>query len=446
MSFIPTHDAICCQRCGLWLHKKELSTVQHLRILQGRGTYCNKLQKGSLHVVNAAKRAIQKFAVLRIGLHASLHDLNRRTKPKKQNARGSSDMIWKSPAQMSISRWCLQGMTKIVGLQSPKRFEMSDLSLPYKFEFPDLKSLCIDTITEILENRLPGTRSNEYHQFIDEHQGVHEITESLLELVSSEIRGLEGREVSRTTLDVVRQKQFHDKLWDQPMGYASVVTDGRLPAWWRMLWLARKVFGEDDDIDKIQILGGSLTRGLLMVLHALPRRNVGEQVKPLSRRPHHSEGLGVKRVRVHESFDSENFKKMKEMLQDCVQKREEAIAERLSSLPIDIPESVKLCSIGKGQPQMTTTIGSFLQLGDEEAKSVTEMQSWLAHRQSEAMVLNQELLSSEDNKYNLMSMSSCEARVEDLAPLMDNAITTGFLDSAIDPAPSLGDTLSNRIS
>lgn len=87
-----------------------------------------------------------------------------------------------------------------------------------------------------------------------------------------------------------------------------------------------------------------------------------------------------------------------------------------------------------------------MQLGDEEAESVTEMQSWLAHRQSEAMVLNQELLSSEDNKHNLMSMSSCEARVEDLAPLMDNAITTGFLDSAIDPAPSLGDTLSNRIS
>lgn len=212
------------------------------------------------------------------------------------------------------------------------------------------------------------------------------------------------------------------------------------------LWLARKVFGEDDDIDKIQILGGSLTRGLLMVLHALPRRNVGEQVKPLSRRPHHSEGLGVKRVRVHESFDSENFKKMKEMVQNCVQKREKAIAERLSSLPIDIPESVKLRSIGKGQPQMTTTIGSFLQLGDEEAESVTEMQSWLAHRQSEAMVLNQELLSSEDNKHNLMSTSSCEARVEDLAPLMDNAITTGFLDSAIDPAPSLGDTSSNRIS
>ena len=72
--------------------------------------------------------------------------------------------------------------------------------MPDKFVFPGLKSLCIDTITETLENRLPGTRSNEYHQFIDEHQGVHKITESLLELFSSEIRDLEGREVSRTTL------------------------------------------------------------------------------------------------------------------------------------------------------------------------------------------------------------------------------------------------------
>ena len=69
------------------------------------------------------------------------------------------------------------------------------------------------------------------------------------------------------------------------------------------IWLARKGFGEDDDIHKIQMLGDSLTRGLLMVLHALPRRNAGEQVKPLPRRPRHSEGLGVKRVRVHEGFD-----------------------------------------------------------------------------------------------------------------------------------------------
>lgn len=75
--------------------------------------------------------------------------------------------------------------------------------MPDKFEFPNLKSLCIDTITEILENLLPGTRSNEYHQFIDEHQGVPEVTGSLLELVGSEIRGLEGREVSRTTFDEI---------------------------------------------------------------------------------------------------------------------------------------------------------------------------------------------------------------------------------------------------
>lgn len=47
------------------------------------------------------------------------------------------------------------------------------------------------------------------------------------------------------------------------------------------LWLARKGIGEDDDIHKIELLGGSLTRGLLMVLHAIPRRNANEQVQPL---------------------------------------------------------------------------------------------------------------------------------------------------------------------
>lgn len=106
--------------------------------------------------------------------------------------------------------------------------------MPDKFGYPNPKSLCIDTITETLENRLPRIGSNEYHQFMDEHHSAHEVAESLLKLVSNEIKGLNDWEVLKTTLEEIQQKRFHDKLWDQPMRYASVVTDDRLPAWWRM--------------------------------------------------------------------------------------------------------------------------------------------------------------------------------------------------------------------
>jgi hypothetical protein len=39
-----------------------------------------------------------------------------------------------------------------------------------------------------------------------------------------------------------------------------------------LIWLARKGFTEHDDIRQLERLAGSLSRGLLMLLHALPKR------------------------------------------------------------------------------------------------------------------------------------------------------------------------------
>jgi len=62
-------------------------------------------------------------------------------------------------------------------------------------------------------------------------------------------------------------------LWESAMTIGTLDTGIRL-------WLARKGIGDDDDIHKIKLLGGSLTHGLLIALYALPRRNADEQVKP----------------------------------------------------------------------------------------------------------------------------------------------------------------------
>jgi hypothetical protein len=57
---------------------------------------------------------------------------------------------------------------------------------------------------------------------------------SLLKLISKDIRDLEGRGVTRATLRAIQRKRRDAVSWTQPLGYASFITDRRLPEWWRV--------------------------------------------------------------------------------------------------------------------------------------------------------------------------------------------------------------------
>lgn len=199
------------------------------------------------------------------------------------------------------------------------------------------------------------------------------------------------------------------------------------------LCLARKGVTQDADIQKIEELGGTLTRGLLMVLHALPRQNPDNQIMPLLQRSRRSNNPGKKRVRVHEKIDPEKFKAMKEIVHDRVEKREQGFSRHLSSLPSDVPglaESHQARSTEENQHQVA--IESFLQLGNKEAGSVAEIQYLLA---------DQDPFSS---GHDLLSTSYCEPQIDDLVPVIEDVIKIGFPGSATDTASALKDAASKK--
>lgn len=79
-----------------------------------------------------------------------------------------------------------------------------------------------------------------------------------------------------------------------------------------ILWLSRKGLQGKDDIKTIEKTGGTMTRGLLMLLHALPRRPIDKGEKKMayiwrSQRDH-----------AHQKFDKESLNSMKEFVVDRV--------------------------------------------------------------------------------------------------------------------------------
>ncbi|KAB8210838.1 hypothetical protein BDV34DRAFT_220017 [Aspergillus parasiticus] len=190
------------------------------------------------------------------------------------------------------------------------------------------------------------------------------------------------------------------------------------------LWLTRKGIGEDADIREIETIAGSLVRGLLMLLHALPRRKDGV---PTPKRPPFPD-IGRERTRVHENFDAASYKKIKELVHDRVATRDKLYLERLSSLPMKEADTTEDIAEATAETPQTMIIETLFQIDDKE---VTGMQTWLSKHQKETI-----------ESYE----HSFEARVEDLTPLINQAITDGFLDPNIDLLKNLAESLGVRTS
>jgi hypothetical protein len=97
------------------------------------------------------------------------------------------------------------------------------------------------------------------------------------------------------------------------------------------MWLSRKGICEEKDLRMIEEISGSLTRGLLMILHALPRRGV-DGLPSLKTGPPAPVSTG-KRVRCHDPFDREAFKSIKQHVNDLVHRNNQNYNDRLSALP-----------------------------------------------------------------------------------------------------------------
>lgn len=103
-----------------------------------------------------------------------------------------------------------------------------------------------------------------------------------------------------------------------------------------LLWLQRKGLAMQA-LERVEKLAGSLSRGLLMILHSLPRSKTHLSFK----RPIDPEARAIrnaKRVRCYEPFDKDAFREVKKIVLDAITEEEESYTAALQSLPPEKPE------------------------------------------------------------------------------------------------------------
>ncbi|RAK90633.1 hypothetical protein BO79DRAFT_262415 [Aspergillus costaricaensis CBS 115574] len=187
------------------------------------------------------------------------------------------------------------------------------------------------------------------------------------------------------------------------------------------LWLARRNMGQTEDIKEIEKIAGSLTRGLLMVLKFLPRRPKSDGNESKERSPQPSR-RATERVRVHESFNVEQYRKIGDFVHKHLDEREVDYRNRLSRLCAESPrpQDKERCSTSSDKggsdapstdPESIAALKCFSQLqGQEFQTGAAEMKGLVEHCQPEAG----------DRDY--------EAPIDILQGLTARVIGEGFLD------------------
>lgn len=105
-----------------------------------------------------------------------------------------------------------------------------------------------------------------------------------------------------------------------------------------LLWLQRKGL-TTQALERVEKLAGSLSRGLLMILHALPRKT-----HPSLKRPMDPETRAIKnaeRVRCYEPFDKDAFRQVTKIVQDALAEKEESYQKALQSLSPEKPSTLE---------------------------------------------------------------------------------------------------------
>lgn len=101
-----------------------------------------------------------------------------------------------------------------------------------------------------------------------------------------------------------------------------------------LLWLQHKGL-KTKTVEKIAGIAKSVTRGLLMILHALPRNPSRSQSakRASAMDPDERQARNQKRVKAHERFDPEGFQQVTEIVQESIAERERAYATALEKQP-----------------------------------------------------------------------------------------------------------------
>ncbi|KAL3475238.1 hypothetical protein BJX99DRAFT_271176 [Aspergillus californicus] len=200
------------------------------------------------------------------------------------------------------------------------------------------------------------------------------------------------------------------------------------------LWLGRKGISKLEDIREIEKHGGTLIRGLLMVLSALPRRNK-ERRPQRPRVPADADATKPKKIKAHQPFDPDAIQNIKRLVDKRVEEREEKYAANLTNV---LREPLYSCETQMPKPSTTqgkedspelfedqaaSTTDSFSAMSKNDSERVANVSSLLAQRQAE--VFSAEAVDSEGS-----AEDDLESPVEDLAKVIDSALRRGILEGS----------------
>lgn len=88
--------------------------------------------------------------------------------------------------------------------------------------------VCVSTLEDIMAGRVSAATIFPYREEILAHGGVQAVAKDLVTYILPEIKRLQGKTVTRQTLDTIWSIQYENQeQWDSPTGYLDYVTDDR---------------------------------------------------------------------------------------------------------------------------------------------------------------------------------------------------------------------------
>lgn len=97
---------------------------------------------------------------------------------------------------------------------------------------PNLATTCTLLLKGIINGNMLGAEDSGHRDPIEEHGGVDAVVTEILGHIDPHIKSLEGKELSRQSLDYIRSQQTDP--WPEKIGYLDYVTDSRLEEYFRI--------------------------------------------------------------------------------------------------------------------------------------------------------------------------------------------------------------------
>ncbi|KAI4593066.1 hypothetical protein KJ359_010153 [Pestalotiopsis sp. 9143b] len=182
------------------------------------------------------------------------------------------------------------------------------------------------------------------------------------------------------------------------------------------LWLGRKGLGDSKDVEKLEEIAGSLSRGLLMLLHVLPRAPIEKKSPAAPQKQNRRPGPKPEQ----QPHDPQAFHAVKAFVGERITLREAGIRQHHASLVGEDPVSTDVAeSTRESEPDHDSPdeIESLLSFDQEDAEELADIHM-LLHERSSFHASPQ----VQDDMLNASVDYRCEASVSDLRHSIQTAV------------------------